>query len=488
MKLQLALAAFIACSSHHALAVADPAPRPAVPWETAGVDWAKIPPASAEAPFAPPNLEEFTLPNGLRVVVAQRRGVPLVSVALVALQAGAASGTPGLAQLTGDLLTQGADIYTRDTFAERLEELGAVLEVVVGRDTSTVSVRTLAATLEPTLELMARMVANPLLPRGDFERLGHIQLENVLRRDQEPGRMAAFLWHRLAFGAAHPYGNPVIGLPETLRAISLQDVHDFHEQHYQPAAACLIIVGDVAAKDVRKMVDRRFASWQARRPPLPSPRPVAPALPSTSTIYVFDKPGTEQAVIYAGTPHAAHADDQRAGVEVVNTAFGGTFASRLNGTLREQLGYTYGISSSVMRLRAATLLLVSSSIKTANTVDAVRQILAIKDHTRTTPLPDLELQKTKRFLMRSFPHQFETNGDVARALRDIVVQARPLATLRTAQAEIAAVRAEQAQRTVAESWRHFTIVVVGDRAAIGDLGVLGMPVVYVNADAKVVGP
>ena len=175
--------------------------------------------------------------------------------------------------------------------------------------------------------------------------------------------------------------------------------------------------------------------------------------------------------------------------EVVNTAIGGSFASRLNTRLREELGYTYGIYASFWRGRWAGTWAASSSLKTEHTVAGLREALALIDVARREPMPPDELHKTQQLMTRQLPQAFETDRAIAGELAGLVSDGLPADWYQGYADAVRAVTATAARDLVADAWRDLSIVVVGDRRVIGDgLAGLGLPVVIVDADGEPLEP
>jgi zinc protease len=187
-----------------------------------------------------------------------------------------------------------------------------------------------------------------------------------------------------------------------------------------------------------------------------------------------------------GTRGPASKDEHYFANEVVNTAIGGSFASRLNHRIREVLGYTYGIRSGFWRGVWTGSWTTSTSLETKWTLAGIQEALAILADARTHDLPDDELDKTRQLMTRALPQDFETNAQVAGEFAELVTAGRPLDWH---QGWIAGVRRVSAgdARAAATAWDGLTIVVVGDWKAVGkDLEALGLPIVQYDADGHVV--
>jgi predicted Zn-dependent peptidase len=464
----------------------EPTPAPPVPpdaWTASGVDWSKPPAAGPEPTFTPPVPSLFEI-GGTRVVLVENHRLPLVSVRVVFHRAGAREdgAKAGLAALTADLLVEGAGRLDALRLPEELERLGADIDVGLRTDAATVGLDTLRETLEPSLGLLADVIVRPTLSARDFERVRGDRLAALALRPDQPREVAAVAFERLVYGT-HPYAAPGSGYASTVKALRLGDVKAFWDRRYRAADATILVVGDVDRATIEPMLTRAFARWR-RGAPLPAAS--APAVAATTPMLaVVDRPGAPQSVVMIGRLAGAAGDAITFPAAVANAATGGSFMSRLNGRLREELGYTYGIRSDFWRGRWAGTWAIATSFDTANTVAGIREALAIVEAVRTSELPAAELEKAIHMLTRSAPQEMETNEGIAAAFEGLIVDGRPLDWHQGWAAAIRAVTASALRAAVADAWSGLSIVVVGDRAKIDEgLRGLGLPTVRVDTDGK----
>jgi len=474
----LLLVALVACGPRHR----DGAKG--LDWDRAGVDWTRPPAPGAEPPWSPPVPTTFALRNGVQVVLIESHRLPLVSVRLINLRAGAREDGAelGLAALTVDVIAEAAGTLTSKTLPETVEQLGAHLDTAIAEDASTLWLDTLATTLDAGVGLLADVVQRPRFDAADVVRLREDAVEELRLRPQEPRKVAALVFDRVVLGG-HPYGAPPAGRVDTVSALTGEDLRRFWDEHYAPAETTIVVAGDVDRTTLEPILARRFGGWQH-----PAPRAaVAPALaaPAAPTLALVDRPGAQQSVVMIGRRGVAAGEPGYFAAEVVNTAVGGSFASRLNARIREELGYTYGIYASFWRGQWTGTWATSTSLETRVTVPGIREALAILDAARAAPLPAAELAKTQQLLTRALPQSFETNAGTAGELTALVVTRQPLDWYQHWADGIRAVTAAQARDAAAAHWTDLSIVVVGDAAAIGDgLATLGLPIVRLDAEGN----
>lgn len=460
-----------------------PTPAPTGPdWSAAGIDWSAPPAAWPEARFTAPEPVTFTLANGLSVVLVENHRLPLVSVRVLAHEAGSRSdgAKAGLAALTADLLDEGAGSRGALELSEELERLGADLAIGTAPDYTQLSMDTLAGSLDPALGLLADVLLRPRFAKADVERVRAERVADLELRPDQPRALASLAFDAVVYGA-HPYGRAGQGYVDTVGKLAGKDVTAFWKGHYGPGATTIVVAGDVTRADLEARLRTHLGGWKTKVTAMKAPpAPVAP----TPLVALVHRPGAPQSVVRIGRLTRAAAGltpVDTAAEELVNTAAGGTFASRLNSKLREELGYTYGASSSYRRARWAGTWAVGTSLRTDVTVAGIREALTILAELGKTPLPAAELTKTAAYLQRSLPQDFETNAGIAASFAALVADGRPMTTYRDLPAAITGVDGAGAQAAAA-AWKELVIVVVGDRDVIGkDLATLGLPVVEYDA-------
>ncbi len=298
------------------------------------------------ASFHPPIPESFQLSNGIRVYLFRRSELPLVE--LRAIFEGGSVDEPadwaGLASLTADMLDEGAGPRGAVEFSDAVDQLGASLSFSASREYSAGSLSSLTRNFESALRLFADAVRTPRFDPAEWKRVQSLAVES-LRRDQDnPSAVASLVGMRTLFGDHHPYGRPSQGTPETVSALTLETLREFHRSTYRPERTTLLVAGDLTAEQARQHLEGAFGQWSAAGPARERPA-FLPLDPKGFRVVLVDKPGSVQTVIRFFLPGRVYADPDRVKLTLLNTILGGSFTSRLNQNLREEHGYTYGAGS-----------------------------------------------------------------------------------------------------------------------------------------------
>ncbi len=467
--------------------VADRSPSP-------GPDWSKLPGASASHEFRPPAYVRRTLSNGIEVWIAAWKTLPIVTGQII-VPVGSGDdpeGKSGLARLCATLLTQGTRHKTATELADALESLGVTYHSAADDDDLTLGFSVLSRSLSPALEELAPTIIAPRFDPADFTRERDLQLAELLQGPDQLGWLAQRAFRAVVFGQDHPYGRPVDGSVESVKAITLEDMKTFHASHFAANRSKIVVVGDVDPDALVATLERVFGGWKTNGAP-PSPRPASKINPTANVIYLVDKPGAVQSAVRIGRPWVGRNDPTYFATAIGNHVFGVDFLSRLNKNLREKNGYTYGAYSAFVYRRSGSVWVSASSVRADATAPALKEMISELDGIAgKSPLSDEEIELGRNALSRSFPGSFEDPSSIAGMLESIAGFDLPADYLTTYLGNVRRVPAVEAQRIFADlaSPSQRTILVVGDRKMIEPkLTALGFgKVVIIDADGKPVAP
>jgi len=370
-----------------------------------------------------PPIHREALSNGLRVVVAERPGVPLVAARLV-LRGGSSLDPPGrsgLAHLTAITARRGTRRWTGPEIDLAIESLGAELGAGVDEDATYFGVSAPVEVLPRCLDILADVATAPEFPAAEVQRLRRREIASLAHDLDEPSLVADRAMLQAAFGD-HPYGHPPEGRSRDLGATRRGDVVALHREAYRPSSALLVVVGKVQASEVLALVRRRFGRW---RGPDGVAAPLAAPEPPRTSVVVVDKPDVTQTqvrIASAGFPRRS--PDYFPGL-VASALLGGGFTSRLMEAIRVNRGLSYGVRSRFATSGSGGLFFVSTFTKVETTGEIVR--VALDETARFCedgPGAD-ELERTRSYLCGLFPLSIETHDQVAEKLADLALYELP---------------------------------------------------------------
>jgi zinc protease len=414
-----------------------------------------------------PAATEKTLANGLRVIVANRPGLPLVAANLGIAAGGALdpANRAGLASLTADIATRGTATRSATDISREVESLGASLNATATVDASNVSIVTVADKAPQVFAVMADVVMNAAFKDEELERARQEKLDDLTVSLRNPATVARYAITRRLFGDG-PYGKTPS--PKSVEALKREDAADFHASWWRPDNALLVISGDITAAAGFKLAEDAFGKWAKPANALPA-QPEVAAPSGTQSPLVISIPKIGQAAVLMGRIGPSRTAGDYFATLVANDVLGGGYSARLNQEIRIKRGLSYGASSSLpSRLHGAPIV---AGAQTRN--DAVPEVVELLTgelgRLGASTIAANELGSRKAVLIGDFGRSVETVGGLAGQLSELAQFGLPLTKLQSYASDIEAVTPEQA---AAAARTHFdpanaSLVVVGDAAVFG---------------------
>ena len=314
---------------------------------TQAQDFATPPKAGAPRPLSIAAPVEQRLPNGLRVVLAERRGVQLVTAQLVVLS-GSELDPPqqaGLAAMTAGLLTRGTRRHSATQLAQAAESLGGALDAGAGWHQSEVAITVTVPKVDAALALVSEVVQQPAFAQAELDRLRTQSLDELKVAYSRPGTLATLAVQRLLFGAG-AYGHAAGGTPASLTRIARADLVAGHAARFRPDNAVLVLAGDLGPAAALQLARRHFGTWKKADAATLAPAPMPANVALAAGVVAIDMPQSGQAAVVVAAPLPPLGAD-RATAAVMNAVLGAGFSSRLNQEIRIRRGLSYSAGSGI---------------------------------------------------------------------------------------------------------------------------------------------
>jgi zinc protease len=436
---------------------------------TVTLDLSLVPPLGEPRPQPVPAAEESTLPNGLRVVVVPRPGVPLIELRLRVPFAASSSATAhehtALGAVLSGAVLLGTTSHDQNGIAELLQSHGAELSVSTDPDRLLMATTLLPNGLAPVLGVVAELLTAATYPDDRVEGERDRVAERIAIARSQPSVVARAALAARRYGD-HPYA---IALPEAERvsAVDGEALRVLHRERVLPAGSTLVLVGDLEPAAAVDVVAGALTGWSGAGTALDPPP--APTL-YTPGIELVDRPGAVQSNIRLGGPAPSRTDPDLAAVRLANMIFGGYFSSRLVENIRERRGYTYSPRSSVDHQAAGSSFLVEADVATEVTGPALLETWYELGRMALTAVTEGELDGARRYILGSMALSTATHAGLASTLSALIGAGLPAGWLAEHQQALAAVTVDQVQ----EASRRYlgaaalTAVVVGDAERVAD--------------------
>jgi zinc protease len=379
--------------------------------------------ASVDVAWAGPQIQHWVAPSGARVYFVETQALPILDVQ-VDFPAGGAHSTPdkaGVAGLTASLLDQGAGGIGEHQIAERLADLGAQLGNGAGLDRASVSLRTLSdpAVRDRAVELMAVVMAAPDYPSAVVERERERSIASLKDALTRPDTLASRAFQKALYGE-HPYARQAT--PETLAALSRDDLIEFHSTRYVATQAAVTLVGAISRAEAEKIAQR----LTEQLPKGAGAKPVAPVEPKAGGTVKVEHPA-QQAHVFLGLPAIKRGDPDFFALQLGNyTLGGGGFVSRLVREVREKRGYAYSVYSYFQPNQELGPFQVGLQTKRAQAKEALELVRSVLDEfLRDGPTED-ELKAAKANLVGGFALNLDSNKKLIAQVSTIGFYGLPL--------------------------------------------------------------
>ena len=413
---------------------------------------------------ATPQVSERTLANGMRVLVAPKPGLPLISARL-SFDAGTADdpvGRAGVAGFTASLLTQGTETRSAPQIATEIERLGANIGAGAGVDFTNVFASSPSNVFPQTMALMADVVRNPAFAAEELEREKSQTLDGLRVQLSQPGPVAGLAAARAVYGEA-PYAVPGSGTPSTIPALTTRDLEQFHTALYRPRNATIVFSGDIAPEAAYALAEQAFGDWA----PGDSIRPVAAdaAGPQVAPrVIVIDQPGAGQAAVVAAMRGIARTDEDYFPLLVGNALMGGGYSARLNQEIRIKRGLSYGAGSSLGVRQDEGILSATAQTRNDAVVEVAGLILAEIARLSAAPATEADLAPRKATLVGAFGRQLETVDGLGGLVAGLALYGLPMSDLASYAGEVNGVTPARIQAAAAANLpaSAASLVIVGD--------------------------
>ena len=426
------------------------------------------PPPSAPKTVSIPAVQERKLPNGLTVVVVERKSSPIVTAQLL-VRAGASSendGKAGLANFTADLLTKGTKTRSATQIVDDMAFLGSELNTGAGWNSSTVSFTATPDNLPGALAVMADVVMNPTFKQDEIDLLKSQTLDELKYNLKQPSFIANYVASKYSFGE-HPAG----GTPDSINAITQSDVSAFHA-NYIPQNSVLIFAGDITIGQATELVSKAFASWHgvAALPKGEGTSYGTGLKKDIGRMLVIDLPNAGQAaVVYAlRVPGLGRSDKRYYEAAVLNSVLGGGYSSRLNYEIRIKRGLSYGAGSGFSWRGSNSNFATRVQTKNVSAAEVAELSLAEVKRLSSESIANEELVPRKSTLTGNFGRGLETTAGLANAIADLYSFGIPASQLNSYMSNVNSVSDAQIRDFALKNLSGGDFIIVGDYSVFKD--------------------
>lgn len=389
-------------------------------------------------------VERVTSDAGIEAWLAEDHTLPIISLRF-AFRGGAAldpEDRQGLANMVSGLLDEGAGELDSFAYQSKLQDLAIEIGFDAGLDSFSGSLKTITENRDTAVDLLASALTEPRFDQEPVERIRN-QILTGLRFDQEdPNTVASQRWFEAAF-PDHPYRKRVEGTPETVQAITVDDLRDFVGTRFTRDQLVVGVAGDITADELKPVLDRIFGGLPEKSS-LGTVPDVEPTFAGETILVEKDIPQTVALFGHAGIPRD---DPDFYAAYVLNYILGGGgFSSRLMEEVREERGLAYSVYSYLYPLDHAALMIGGVGTQRERFATSME---VIRDEWRKMAAAGPtagELADAKTYLTGAFPLRFSSTSAVASILVSMQLDDLPIDHLETRNTQVEAVTMEDVTR------------------------------------------
>ena len=424
-----------------------------------------------------PRPTERQLSNGIKLLVLESNRTPSITltIQIPASPLRDPEGMPGVADATASMMMMGTTTRSARKLAEDLAGIGAQLSIgggggrggAGGGGTSTITLSSLPEYFDQSLAILADVLLHPAFPADEFAKWKARQQGAIEQASTQPAALSSEVLMKVLYPNDARQFTRITGA--SLEKITRDGLIDFYKKYYVPSGQWAGIVGAISPRDAVARLDKALGAWKGgpvARLSLPIEPPIA-----EKRVYLVSRPGSVQTEITLANRAIDRNSPDYIACMVMNQVLGNGPAARLFRIIREEKGYTYGVSSGFTATKYMAQFTSSMSVRTEVTGPALADLLKEFREIREVTVPKEELEGAKRAMAASFAVGLENPANVLARW----MQQREFGLADdywdTYTEKIAAITAADVQRVARKyvPYDNVQIVAVGDGAKIGEL-------------------
>ena len=355
---------------------------------------------------------QYTLPNGLEVILLENHRAPVVSM-LVWIKAGSAveqEGEYGLAHLMEHMVFKGTPTRGPGEIPREIEGAGGQTNAYTSFDQTVYYIDMAGRFMDRGLDVLADMVFNPALDPVEFEREKEVVIEEINRGMDIPAQRLSKALFQTAY-LVHPYGRPVIGFSESVRAMTPENARAFHQRWYRPGNAILVVAGDFETSAIRKMIAENFGSIPAGDV-IEDHRPVEPPQFQARAFVLNGDVQTARLDLAFHIPSVNHPDTKA--LDLLAVILGEGRTARFYQQIKRKKEIVNEIYASAYTPRDPGLFFIDAALATEQVPAAIQAVLDEIDQTAREPVDPDELARARLKIKAEFIRSRATMSGEAR--------------------------------------------------------------------------
>ena len=362
-----------------------------------------------------PKVDRYRLDNGIEVIAVNQGTQDIVRIEIIYDASRTVEDKPLVSRFAAALQKEGTVSYDAESLAEKTDYYGATLSSGSNLDYTYFTLFSLAKYFVDVIPLLAEVIEQPTFSQSELEKFKITQLEslksNLAKSDLTSYRKIT----ELMFGANHPYGYN--STKEYISSITRDDLVQ-HYTDYHTADRCHIIISGKLSGQIRDMLNTHLGQ---KRTESKSKIYTDTIVPITRSRHTIHSEQDQQTAIKIGRRMFSRKHTDFSGAFVLNTVLGGYFGSRLMVRIREELGYTYNIYSSLDPLVYDGYMMISTEVSNALVDNTISEIYHQMEMLKQERIPNQELVMIRNYVMGNFLNMIDGPFRIANVMKTLCV-------------------------------------------------------------------
>jgi zinc protease len=349
-----------------------------------------------------PEVKSLNLKNGVPVYIIDAGTEEIMRLEITFRAGQIKEKIPLLASTTNMMLSEGTQNYSSEELNRLLDYYGVFLNMSHEKDLSGVVLYFLNKQIDKALELTREILFRPVFPEPELNALMKKRLRWFLINREKVSNQAIDQFFESAFGKTHPYGRQLV--EHDFELMNPLIIKDFHSRYYTHNNMSVIISGKMHPKTL-ELLDHYFGEMNSEIKQTTDTESILKG-EEKKEIHI-DKQGAIQTAIRIGSMTINKRHPDYPGLKILNSILGGYFGSRLMKNIREEKGFTYGISSSVSSLDLTGYKVISTEVSQKNCRETIDEIYNEILLLQTVPVNDEEMYIVRNYMSGEMVRMFD---------------------------------------------------------------------------------
>ena len=356
------------------------------------------------------------LDNTIPVILLEAGTQPVIRIEFIYKAGKWFEDASGIAMATCSMLIEGTRTKHSQQISEELDSLGAFLSPFIEADRAGLVLYCLSRNFSRVLALTADLLNNSIFPKEELDIYLRKSKEQLLINQEQVSYLGRKGLLKIIFGPEHPYGRPVE--PEDYDQIHHPLLINYHEQYFQKGVPYILASGKWDF-DLLKEVNLHFGNRSQSKKETGKPVDFPVSNPKRNLLTI-PKHGAVQSALTIGKRVINLSHHDYNGLKILTVLLGGYFGSRLMKNIREEKGYTYGISAHLVSMEHAGYLVISSEVKSEVCKPAIQEVFFELKRLREVAIEKKELDLVRNYLMGNWLSMFDGPFNQADSFRTLV--------------------------------------------------------------------